>query len=194
MSSEIGVQSAQKTVYKGIEYRSKLEAKTAQALDNLDIPYEYEPQGFQLSNGLWYRPDFWLPNAMEYVECKGEMKQEDMAKIAGLAKDTGFPVLVISYENSMLLATNESDPENSFVHYSGNEVALLQCRNCGSKYFGGIYGLAIFHSWCSSCAFDNFAAPKIIKRIDNGQTFFELGQKTASNNPQYAELASIFNR
>ena len=71
---------AKKVCYRGIQYRSTLEAKTAQSLDNLGIPYQYEPDGYQLTNGVWYKPDFYLPGAKQFIECKGVMSTEDSAK------------------------------------------------------------------------------------------------------------------
>jgi len=48
------------TRYKGYRFRSRLEARWAVFFDALQIPYRYEPEGFDL-NGLRYLPDFYLP-------------------------------------------------------------------------------------------------------------------------------------
>jgi hypothetical protein len=45
------------TVYNGITFRSRTEAKWAFFFDQQRIPYQYEPEGFQTSDG-WYLPDF----------------------------------------------------------------------------------------------------------------------------------------
>jgi hypothetical protein len=50
------------TVYKGYRFRSRLEARWAVFFDTLGIAWEYEKEGFQLSDGEWYLPDFWLPS------------------------------------------------------------------------------------------------------------------------------------
>ena len=50
------------TVYKGYRFRSRLEARWAVFFDALGIAWEYEKEGFQLSDGEWYLPDFWLPS------------------------------------------------------------------------------------------------------------------------------------
>jgi hypothetical protein len=42
-----------------VRYRSGLEARYAVLLDELEIPFEWEPQGFD-ADGIWYRPDFVL--------------------------------------------------------------------------------------------------------------------------------------
>ena len=46
------------TLYHGVYFRSKTEARFAVFLDCLGIKWEYEPQGFDLGNGLKYLPDF----------------------------------------------------------------------------------------------------------------------------------------
>lgn len=46
------------TLYMGHYFRSKAEARFAVFLDCLGVKWEYEPQGFDLGNGLKYLPDF----------------------------------------------------------------------------------------------------------------------------------------
>lgn len=48
------------TTYKGIKFRSKLEAQWAKFFDHIGIEWLYEPEGFVLDNGLCYQPDFEL--------------------------------------------------------------------------------------------------------------------------------------
>ena len=188
---------AQETEYRGVKYRSKLEAKTAQTLDNFGIGYEYEPDGYQLSNGLWYKPDFLLTYANEFIECKGVMENRDIAKIVGLVKDTGCPVLAISYENSMLVAVNDKDPDNEFIVFTGNEIKLMKCRKCGTRYFVGchykLFDDDVFsHVECPYCRVPGIHAD-MVKEIQNGQAFFDLGQDEVADTPFYANLASVFN-
>lgn len=57
------------TVYKGYRFRSRLEARWAVFFDAAEIPFEYEPEGFDLPSG-WYLPDFYLPEEKLYVEIK----------------------------------------------------------------------------------------------------------------------------
>src|SRR6187402_3278288 len=49
-----------KTRYKGCQFRSRLEARWAVFFDALNIIWEYEKEGFRLSDGTLYLPDFWL--------------------------------------------------------------------------------------------------------------------------------------
>lgn len=48
------------TTYNGYRFRSRLEARWAVFFDTLGIRYEYEPEGFEMSNGIKYLPDFCL--------------------------------------------------------------------------------------------------------------------------------------
>jgi hypothetical protein len=55
------------THYAGCRFRSRLEARVAVFLDNLNINWEYEPQGFELPSGR-YLPDFRITTGVEPVE------------------------------------------------------------------------------------------------------------------------------
>lgn len=60
------------TVYNGYRFRSRLEARWAVFFDVLGIEYEYEPEGFDLGDGVYYLPDFYLPYDDVWVEIKGK--------------------------------------------------------------------------------------------------------------------------
>lgn len=63
------VPAAIETVWNGVRYRSRLEARWAIFFDALGVEHQYEPEGFDLG-GLWYLPDFWLPEQKLWLECK----------------------------------------------------------------------------------------------------------------------------
>ena len=58
------------TKYKGYRFRSRLEARWAVFFDHCGIKYEYEHEGFELSSGEKYLPDFYLPEQDAFVEVK----------------------------------------------------------------------------------------------------------------------------
>lgn len=64
------------TEHNGILYRSRLEARWAVFFDSLGIRFEYEKEGFDL-DGIWYLPDFWLPEQRYWVEIKGSKPAAD---------------------------------------------------------------------------------------------------------------------
>lgn len=84
------------TSYRGYRFRSRLEARWAIFFDSLKIKWEYEPQGFHLSNGEMYLPDFFLPGFETekgmYVEVKPDRLIDK--KALHLAKDSRVPVLM----------------------------------------------------------------------------------------------------
>jgi hypothetical protein len=55
---------ALETVYKGVRFRSRIEARHAILFDQLEIKWEYEPEGFKMKTEkgtICYLPDFYLP-------------------------------------------------------------------------------------------------------------------------------------
>ncbi len=99
------------TEYNGYLFRSRLEARWAVFFDACGVEWEYEPEGYELGNGIRYLPDFLLHNVQLgsygsgsrfseirslYAEVKGQMTQADSEKIqafykAGLAD--GLPAI-----------------------------------------------------------------------------------------------------
>lgn len=182
---------AQEDWYNGIKFRSKLESKTAQALDNLGIAYQYEPNGYKLSNGMWYRPDFWLPDAKQFIECKGVMKETDTAKIIGLVSDTSHSVIVLSYENAMLCVAGQDAPENVATFYGDDYIFIGQCESCKKRYFYTEY----CSYRCPCCGYydgDHTLWPVV--QITSGTDLFNYGQTTAADKPLYKEIADNFNK
>lgn len=70
------------TYYNGFKFRSKLEARWAVAFDVMGYKYEYEPEGFDCGDGVYYLPDFYLPDHGVWVEIKGKpLSDEEQMKI-----------------------------------------------------------------------------------------------------------------
>lgn len=55
------MRKAIETKYNGFRFRSRLEARWAVFFDKLGIKYNYEYEGFELSDGSKFLPDFYLP-------------------------------------------------------------------------------------------------------------------------------------
>ena len=58
------------TEYKGILFRSRLEARWAILFDSFYLKWVYEPDCFLLSNNQKYTPDFYLSDLDLYIEIK----------------------------------------------------------------------------------------------------------------------------
>jgi len=69
------------TLYRGYKFRSRLEARWAVFFDTLGFKYEYEKEGFELSTGERYLPDFYLPEDKLWVEVKGDQPNSKYVKM-----------------------------------------------------------------------------------------------------------------
>lgn len=83
------------TNYKGYKFRSRLEARWAVYLEEIGLKWEYEREGYDL-DGIWYLPDFWLPQVNMWAEVKPEsFKVEELERIKLLAKHTGHACIML---------------------------------------------------------------------------------------------------
>lgn len=78
------------TVYNGYRFRSRLEARWAVFFDDAGIKYQYEPQGFELKDGSWYLPDFFLPWFNMYVEIKPSGMEDHVIEKAKIKLEKMF--------------------------------------------------------------------------------------------------------
>lgn len=84
------IQNVHPKEYKGVKYRSTLEAETAETLDCMGLPIRYEERRFTIFEGfrcpfakikikpITYKPDFWVGDII--LECKGFETPEWMIK------------------------------------------------------------------------------------------------------------------
>lgn len=139
---ELTMLKAIETEYNNYRFRSRLEARWAVFFDNLGIKYEYEKEGYDL-DGLWYLPDFWLPEQEKWVEIKGENPTDEEAKKAML--------LCIASKKRVAIAWGSIDTDFVFreVYYP---------HRYPSDVNG--YGLGVGRVWteCPICKFGNCVA------------------------------------
>jgi hypothetical protein len=109
-----GVQSIP-TSYRGVSFRSRLEATWAYNLDAWGISWSYEPEGFTLPSGARYLPDFWLPDIRTWLEVKGP-------GVGGLEKTEWFRLLVM-YKPECRRHTIHANPDRKFG----------TCQACGPR-------------------------------------------------------------
>jgi len=103
------------TQYQGYRFRSRLEARWAVFFDALGVKWEYEPEGYDLTDTydestetdggmspwpdgrLLYLPDFWLPEKQLFAEIKpSAFSDEEREKCRLLAMQTGYGCLMLS--------------------------------------------------------------------------------------------------
>jgi hypothetical protein len=79
------------TYYKGVTFRSRLEARWAIVFDELGIKWEYEPEGIEINashfsdpynpKSFGYLPDFYFPDLDCMVEVKGSLTKAEYWKL-----------------------------------------------------------------------------------------------------------------
>lgn len=104
------------TVYRGIRFRSRLEARWALFLDEIGLSYHYELEGFESSNTR-YLPDFFIPAWNTWIEIKPkEPTSEEWKKceelLISLLKTEGTASVAILYGRPWL---DERGPEYRYL-------------------------------------------------------------------------------
>lgn len=126
------------TQYNGLRFRSRLEARWAVFFDKLGIKYQYEPEGFELTNGVRYLPDFYLPESDSFFEVKGIMTDKDMGKINALIENAKRPV-TIGYGDFTFCACDVWY-DGEFCMSTIEDSVLVKCGKCGKYYFSALQG------------------------------------------------------
>ena len=81
------------TLYRGVTYRSRTEARWAAFFDRMSIDAVYEGEGYDLD--VWYLPDFWLPGPGVWFEVKGiGPSQREVEQARRLATASGRCVVI----------------------------------------------------------------------------------------------------
>jgi hypothetical protein len=112
------------TYYKGITFRSRLEARWAIILDELGIDWEYEPEALLIEgyteNAFSYLPDFYLPTADAFLEVKGSLESQDIPKMLQIAHSITGGGRPFEWKDSrpFLIAGNLGDEIRSAVPIS----------------------------------------------------------------------------
>jgi len=147
------------TQYKGYRFRSRLEARWAVFFDALGVPWRYEHQGYDL-DGLWYLPDFWLPESSWHFEIKGVYPggpegERDRQKVARLAGASQMPVFLVFDLPDAVGTLIVPEPKNA----SG--VGWLLCIFGICQHCGRLAAVAVIpdmRAWwrnlCSYCGFE----------------------------------------
>ena len=141
------------TYYNGYRFRSRLEARWAVFFDAMGIKYEYEPEGFTMSDGTMYLPDFYLPESGQFFEVKGVMTDTDLHKVQQFVSDADKCVTIgysdFHFETCNFWGWKESE-DDTFKQFSfdkNDEAWLCKCNYCGKYWFQATTG-----GWhCQSC-------------------------------------------
>jgi len=107
-------------LYSGKVFRSRLEARWAVFLDLLGVNWDYEPCHYEIGPGLYYLPDFYLPDLQLWLEVKGApfLDSASMAKCLGsVAGPQRIPLREFPYTPSekLLLVGPFHSPRHGLV-------------------------------------------------------------------------------
>jgi hypothetical protein len=126
------------TIYKDYKFRSRTEARWAIFFDTLGIEWEFEKEGYVLSNGKCYLPDFYLPKSKTYVEVKGQFPSiEYIEMLERFSSEINSPV--------MLVTSLPSDQD--IVLFAFNNEGLATTRQDHISIYGSVDGEIIFHTY-----------------------------------------------
>lgn len=133
------------TIYNGYRFRSRLEARWAVFFDEMEIKYEYEPEGFEI-DGEKYLPDFYLPELETYVEVKAvgafEIKYSDDGETVdfsgeGAEKYAKFASGIVHSKKQFLIVFG--DPVSAFlsnyIDVGNGEMHLFYPAYCPAHFF-----------------------------------------------------------
>lgn len=131
-----------KTIYKGIEFKSKLESKFALFLDALNIKWKYEPRAFFLHDEegkcFKYIPDFYCYEIHTWIEVKGNIKEHNKKISKNFIKNnfTTGSLILISNELVYWFGQTNYYPE---IEQDSN-IYIGRCNHCNKYYFCSVLG------------------------------------------------------
>lgn len=134
-------------MYKGVRFRSRLEARWAVFFDLRGIEWVYEPAMYQLKSG-GYIPDFKVYGLLAEVKPRVEVEPRWLTRLEELKKLTGIPVLLLLgdpgyfmhmvYHNKWVLAGLFDEGLLSFVMHD-----LTLINKCTIHMYSDNYKLAV---------------------------------------------------
>jgi len=130
-----------KILYKAIQFRSLLEARTAFILDYLGIEWKYEIEKYILNTGESYIPDFFIGNKL-LIECKGEIDNQQLFFHQKVSRELKKDLLLLSYDKLYFFdGTTEYIPKikEDGENWEDN-FQILECNKCKKKSFITSYG------------------------------------------------------
>lgn len=148
------------TRYRGVTFRSRLEASYAKHFDDRQLPWMYEPEGFELSDGTRYLPDFWLPTVRAWGEVKGP-HGERLDKLERFSADLwaeSGATDAYDIRSPMVLKFNPPKPPDDLfpwwtvsgpINVIGNgagSTVFTYCPECDKSTI-----IALWQPWCRNC-------------------------------------------
>ncbi len=169
------------TTYKGIEFKSRMEAQCAVLFDKLGWEWEYEKYSLMLEGGTTFIPDFWLRSNWAIAECRGYENKRGVRQIdafAELVESKGFSLpeeprckvfdfLVIGPYHAAVYGKHKTR-----IDYTEEPPSLredfMRCPAIFSKCACG-WKLANRACWCPNC--DKFDFRVAILTVESGRLY-----------------------
>lgn len=107
------------TRYQGYRFRSRTEARWAVFFRYLGLPWDYEPEGFELPGGTRYLPDFKIGHAWFEVKPPGD--SADKARL--FYEHIGAPVFVLDGKPELRAYLSAAGGTNMIFLPSGHKHA-----------------------------------------------------------------------
>ena len=119
------------TSYKGYRFRSRLEARWAVFFDAAGFDWSYETEGFKLTSGEWYLPDFKIKRddgSTMWVEVKGDFDGR-LTAILGWSKVKSFSYHAVKSGDSVCVIGDIPDPTSPEVIEPKNNMVIKDKPN-----------------------------------------------------------------
>jgi hypothetical protein len=141
------------TLFDGILFRSRLEARWACFYKTLGINYSYEHEGYQGQNWIRYLPDFYIPHLDCFIEIKGNVptiKEEEKARFLSDGTNKKCYIFYGSFPKIRDIDNYETDSAICFSPTIGwdNQYRWCECVLCD---FLGIEYMARSHRLDCKC-------------------------------------------
>jgi hypothetical protein len=169
-----------------------MEARWAVFMDILTVPWFYEPEGYLLSGGVKYLPDFWLPDHQPggaFFEVKNPIHEKaDHAKLDLLVMTTRKPLYLVCHPPAFtefgqdhggisLILPIQRDDTKEWVVGGDEDYCWCECPRCGKceMQFNGRADR--IHCTCRKSDHGdkgyNYASPKLLQayRASAGERF-----------------------
>lgn len=170
------------TYYNGYRFRSRLEARWAVFFDAAGIRYEYEPEGFNLGDGYYYLPDFYLPDYDVWVEIKGKQltgeEREKIERFCAAKCDTAnggsrFRLLEGQIPNELIAISEKIVGIPAFMYISPDEMEKANQRlelGLNDKLKNGVLMLSCWTPGCSTDVMIESLTKARQARFEHGET------------------------
>jgi len=129
-------------------FKSEKESIVASWLNELKLPYLYEPETYQTKVGK-YTPDFYLPQINTYIEVKPKIKgfieESYIFLLKEFAREKQADLIILSPREMIYLELNKwglyngKDPSGYVIHCSKckkksftSNTGIYYCRHCGN--------------------------------------------------------------